>query len=419
VVVKPSAIYLRANSGSIYIMGDPFTLINDWLIDLLVGFGLELSFVKIALKFLGAAVMGTVAMLLMLFTIWLERKIIARIQDRLGPNRVGPYGVFQTVADLLKLLTKEILIPSGADRIIFIIAPFLVVMSVVGLWAVVPFAPTLFGTDIHVGVLYIVSIGSIGTLGIMMAGLSSNNKYALLGAFRTVAMMLSYAVPMILTLLVPTLLAGSMGFVQIVQAQGSMWFGVYAPIAMLIFFISSVAEVGRAPFDLLEADSEIVAGFHIEYSGLAFGMFFVAEFLHAFTISALTATLFLGGWQGPGAEAAPILGFIYFLIKTSVVYFVVIWFRGTFPRVRIDQLNTLNWKFLVPLALAVVVVAAVVDKIAIEQGISRLLLHLAGNAVLIGLTLVSLRAYSRALQAKADAIRTQIVKPPQAVGGGD
>ncbi|OGO18264.1 MAG: hypothetical protein A2Z14_19710 [Chloroflexi bacterium RBG_16_48_8] len=400
-------------------MGDPFTLINDWLIDVLVGFGLELSFVQIFLKFLGAAVMGTLAMLFMLFTIWLERKIIARIQDRLGPNRVGPFGVFQTVADLLKLLTKEILVPSGADRFVFIIAPFLVVMSVIGLWAVVPFAPTLFGTDINVGVLYTVSIGSIGTLGIMMAGLSSNNKYALLGAFRMVAMMLSYAVPMILALLVPTLLAGSMGFVDIVKAQRSMWFGVYAPIAMLIYFISSIAEVGRAPFDLLEADSEIVAGFHIEYSGLAFGMFFVAEFLHAFTISALTATLFLGGWQGPGAEAAPILGLLYFLIKTSAVYFVVIWFRGTFPRVRIDQLNNFNWKFLIPLALAVVIIAAVVDKVAIEQGFSRILLHLAGNAVLFLFTLLALRINSRALQAKEEAIRTGIVSPSQTVGGGD
>ena len=363
--------------------------------------------------------MGTIAMVLMLFTIWLERKIIARIQDRLGPNRVGPYGLFQTVADLLKLLGKEVLIPSGADRFVFIIAPFLVVMSVVGLWAVVPFAPTLFGTDINVGVLYTVSIGSIGTLGIMMAGLSSNNKYALLGAFRTVAMMLSYAVPMILALLVPTLLASSMGLVEIVKAQESIWFIFLAPIAMLIFFISSVAEVGRAPFDLLEADSEIVAGFHIEYSGLAFGMFFVAEFLHAFTISALTATLFLGGWQGPGAETYPILGFIYFLIKTSFVYFVVIWFRGTFPRVRIDQLNNLNWKFLVPLALATVIVAAVVDKIALEQGISRILLHLAGNGVLFVFTLISLRAYSRALRAKVEKIQMQIVKPPQTTGVGE
>ncbi len=400
-------------------MGDPFTLINEWLVDLLVGLGLELSFVTTLLKFLGAAIMGTIAMVLMLFTIWLERKIIARIQDRLGPNRVGPYGLFQTVADLLKLLGKEVLIPSGADRFVFIIAPFLVVMSVVSLWAVVPFAPTLFGTDINVGVLYTVSIGSIGTLGIMMAGLSSNNKYALLGAFRTVAMMLSYAVPMILALLVPTLLASSMGLVEIVKAQGSIWFVFLAPIAMLIFFISSVAEVGRAPFDLLEADSEIVAGFHIEYSGLAFGMFFVAEFLHAFTISALTTTLFLGGWQGPGAETYPILGFIYFLIKTSFVYFIVIWFRGTFPRVRIDQLNNLNWKFLVPLALATVIVAAVVDKIAIEQGISRILLHLAGNGVLFVFTLISLRAYSRAIRAKVEKIQMQIVKPPQTTRVGE
>ena len=152
-------------------MGDPFSLIANWLIDLLVGFGLEPGFTKILLKFVGAGVMGTAAMVLMLFTIWLERKIVARIQDRLGPNRVGPFGIFQTVADLLKLLTKEVLVPSGADRVVFIIAPMLVVMSVVGLWAVVPFAPTMFGTDVNVGVLYVVSIGSIGTLGIMMAGL--------------------------------------------------------------------------------------------------------------------------------------------------------------------------------------------------------------------------------------------------------
>jgi NADH-quinone oxidoreductase subunit H len=400
-------------------MGDPFSLIANWLVDLLVGFGLELQFTKVLLKFLGAGLMGTVAMVLMLFTIWLERKIVARIQDRLGPNRVGPYGLFQTVADLLKLLTKEVLVPSGADRFVFVIAPMLVVMSVVGLWAVVPFAPTLFGTDVNVGVLYLVSIGSIGTLGIMMAGLSSNNKYALLGAFRTVAMMLSYAVPMILALLVPTMLAGSMGLVDIVEAQSSMWFVVLAPVAALIFFISSVAEVGRSPFDLLEADSEIVAGFHIEYSGLSFGMFFVAEFLHAFTISALTATLFFGGWQGPGAEAYPILGFIYFLIKTAIVYFVVIWFRGTFPRIRIDQLNTLNWKFLVPLGLAGVVFTAVIDKWAAEQDLSRVLMHLAGNALLIVLTFFALRAYARSAREKEEVLKEKLMSPSRVSGAGD
>jgi len=416
--VLPSASVLCAYYGNNNAMSDPFTLINDWLIDLLTGFGLKLSFVQIFLKFLAAAMMATLAMFFMLFTIWLERKIIARIQDRLGPNRVGPYGVFQTVADLLKLLTKEILIPSGADRFIFIIAPFLVVMSVIGLWAVIPFAPTLFGTDINVAVLYTISIGSIGTLGIMMAGLSSNNKYALLGAFRTVAMMLSYAVPMILVLLIPTLLASSMGFVEIVRAQKQVWFVVYAPIAMLIYFISSITEVGRAPFDLLEADSEIVAGFHIEYSGLAFGMFYVGEFLHAFTISALTTTLFLGGWQGPGAEEIPVLGLFYFLIKTFVVYFIVIWFRGTFPRIRIDQLNDFNWKFLIPLSLGVVIVAAIVDKIAIEQGFNRILLHLAGNAVLFLFTVIALRIYSRTLQAKEGTTYAGIVSLPQETEGG-
>ena len=400
-------------------MGDPFSLIANWLTDLLLGLGLELEFATILLKFLGAALMGTVAMALMLFNIWLERKIVARIQDRLGPNRVGPYGIFQTVADLLKLLTKEVLVPSGADRLIFIIAPMVVVMSVVGLWAVLPFAPTMVGTDINVGVLYVVSIGSIGTLGIMMAGLSSNNKYALLGAFRTVAMMISYAVPMILALLVPTMLAGSMGLVDIVKAQSSIWFVILAPVAMLIFFISSIAEVGRAPFDLLEADSEIVAGFHIEYSGLSFGMFFVAEFLHAFTISALTATLFLGGWQGPGAEAYPILGFIYFLIKTAAVYFVVIWFRGTFPRIRIDHMNSLNWKFLVPLGLASVVFTAVIDKLAVDQDLGRVLLHLAGNALLIVLTFLALRAYARSMRKKEEAIKAAFVSPSQVAGSGE
>ena len=329
---------------------------------------------------------------------------MARIQDRLGPNRVGPYGLLQTVADALKLLTKEIIIPSGATQPLFIMAPMLAVMSVLGLWAVVPLAPSLVGSDINVGVLYVVSIGAVGTLGIMLAGMASNNKYALLGAFRTVAQMLSYAVPMMLALLVPTLLAGSMGMQNIVQAQNVVPFLFLAPIAALIFFISSVAEVGRAPFDLMEAESELVAGFHIEYSGLAFGMFFVAEFLHAFTISALTVTLFLGGWQGPGATDLPLLGLLYFLLKTALVYFLVIWIRGTFPRIRIDQMNALNWKLLTPLALSVVVVAAIADKLAADAGFSRLLAHWIGNLLLFYFTLKAVRAYARAMRRQAEAL---------------
>ena len=383
---------------------DPFSFIGSQLAAWLTGLGLAENWVSLILQLVGALALGTAALLLTFLLIWAERKIVARIQDRLGPNRVGPYGIFQTVADLLKLVTKELITPEGADLLPYNLAPLLAVMSVVGLWAVIPMAPTLLGADIHVGVLYIVSVGSIGTLGILLAGLSSNNKYALLGAFRTVALMISYAVPMALASLVPVLLAGSMSMQEIVLAQKGLPFLLLAPVAALIFFVSSIAEVGRAPFDLLEAESEIVAGFHIEYSGLKFGMFFVAEFLHAFTISALTAVLFLGGWRGPWAEQYTALGFLYFLVKTSLIYFVVIWIRGSFPRIRIDQMNALNWKLITPVALAGLVVTAVAEKVALELGAPRLLTHLVGNVLLIFAAVAGLGAYARAARRRSELL---------------
>jgi len=394
-------------------MSDPFGGLDNFLKDLLIGFGLDSTFVAVVLKLLGAVVLGGLAGATAILLIWVERKLVARIQDRLGPNRVGPYGLLQTIADALKLLTKEVLIPAGADRLIFQMAPLLVVASVIGVWAVMPLAPGLIGSDVNVGLLYIVSVGSIGILGIMMAGLSSNNKYALLGAFRTVAQMVSFAVPLIFSLLVPTLLAGSMGMAEIVEAQEGAWFVFLAPLAALIFFVSSIAEVGRAPFDLLEAESEIVAGFHIEYSGMAFGMFFVGEFVHAFTISALTAVIFLGGWRGPGAEAFPLLGLVYFLLKTSIMYFVVIWIRGTFPRIRIDQMNAFNWKFVTPLALVVLMVTAVVDKLAIEQGWPRLLVHLTANLLMVIGTLAILRAQAASTRRRLEAAPEAPVTRPE------
>jgi NADH-quinone oxidoreductase subunit H len=384
---------------------DPFTWIAELLRTWLTGLGLASDVVTFLLQLLGALVLATVMLLLTFLLIWAERKIVARIQDRLGPNRVGPFGVFQTVADLLKLVTKELITPTGADLIPYNLAPLLAVMSVVGLWAVIPLAPTLLGANINVGVLYIISIGAIGTLGIMLAGMSSNNKYALLGAFRTVALMVSYAVPMVLALLVPVLLAGSMDMQTIVDAQSPLPFLLLAPVAAVIFFLSSLAEVGRAPFDLLEAESEIVAGFHIEYSGLKFGMFFVAEFLHAFTISAITATLFLGGWQGPWAEQYPFLGLIYFLVKTSIVYFVVIWIRGSFPRIRIDQMNAFNWKFITPVALLALSVSAVAEKLAVELDWSRLLVHLAASGFVVLVTLVTLGIYARTTRKRSEQMQ--------------
>jgi len=386
-------------------MGDPFGLIGQWLMDLVTGWGMQPVAALTLLRFLGAAILATVLLLACFLLIVAERKLLGRFQDRYGPNRVGPWGVFQTVADFVKLIGKEIVVPDGIDKPVYWLAPLLVVMSVVGIWAVVPFAPGFLGTDLNVGILYIVSVGAIGTLGIIMAGWSSNNKFALLGAFRAVAQLVSYEIPMVLTLLVPTMLAGSMGIAAIVEAQKDMWFITAAPLAALVFLISSVAENGRAPFDLMEGESEIVAGFNIEYGGLAFGMFYVGEFLHAFTVGVLFSTLFLGGWQGPGAEQFPLLGLVYFFAKAFVVWFITVWIRGSFPRVRIDQLLSLNWKFLTPLALLIVSLTAVVDKLAVEQGWSRILALLAANGALFVGTMAVLGAYGRSVRRREERLR--------------
>lgn len=376
-------------------MSDPFGQIGQFLMDLLTGWGLAPDGAGLLLKLVGAAAMGTLALLSTFGFIWGERKLLARIQIRLGPNRTGPYGMFQTIADFAKLVTKELILPSGADRPVFLLAPMLVVMSAVAVWAVVPLAPRLIGTDLNVALLYIVAVGGVGILGIMLAGWSSNNKYALLGAFRAAAQLVSYEVPMVLTMLVPTMLAGSMGTVAIVEAQRPVPFLILAPVPALIFFISSLAENGRAPFDLLEAESEIATGFNIEYSGLMFGMFFVAEFLHAFTVSALTTTLFLGGWLGPGVDQYPILGIFYFFAKSLVIWFVVIWVRMSLPRVRIDQMLAFNWKFLTPLGLAVVAVFAIADKLAPAGLLGRVVVLLGVNALLAVGTILGLWVTAR------------------------
>lgn len=342
-------------------ISDPITFIANWFGNLLLSWGLSQTFVTVILKFIGAGLVGTFGFALVIFTIWLERKLYGRIQDRLGPNRVGPWGIFQTFPDMIKIFTKEYITPVGADKVVYNLAPILSVSAVLLTWAVIPFAPTIVGTEVNVGVLYLVAVGAIGALGIILAGWSSNNKYSLLGAFRAVAQVVSYEVPMVLALLVPVLLGRSMGVNSLVNAQ-SVWFIVLSPIAALIFFTSSMAETGRAPFDLLEAESELVAGYQTEYSGLKFGMFYVGEFLHAFTISALTATIFFGGWRGPWTEQVPILGVAWFFIKTFIVYFVVVLIRISMPRLRIDQMLNFNWKFLTPLALVLLVLTAVLDK---------------------------------------------------------
>ncbi|UCC50436.1 MAG: NADH-quinone oxidoreductase subunit NuoH, partial [Anaerolineaceae bacterium] len=358
---------------------------------------------------------STFCLLVVIFLIWLERKVIARMQDRIGPNRVGGrYGLLQTVADVLKLLTKEQITPSGADYLIYNVAPILTVMAALLVWAVMPFAPGLIGVDLNVGLFYILAVSSVSVVTILLAGWGSNNKYALLGAFRAVAQLVSYEVPMIMALLVPIILARTMSTVGIIEAQ-TVPYLFMVPIAAIIFFISALAETGRTPFDLLEADSEIVAGFHIEYSGMKFGMFFLAEFISTLFMSGLFAVVFMGGWNIPvinlilsafGLQpidltalgvVGSIVGLIVFFTKMFIVYMVFIWIRGTWPRVRVDQILIFNWKFLVPLVLALILIVAVLDKL-IPDGtseIARASFHLASNVLLAFITLEILRRNAR------------------------
>jgi NADH-quinone oxidoreductase subunit H len=322
--------------------------------------------------FLGAFLLVNASLVLALLLIWITRKVVSRIQDRIGPNRQGPFGLFQTVADALKLLSKEDIRPENADFMAYALAPVLAVFPVLMSVAVITFAPGFIGADLNIGVLYLVALGSVGIMAALMAGWSSNNKYALLSGFRVVAQLLSYEIPMVLAMLTSVLIAGTMRTQQIAEAQalyigpvnlGLGWFVFLLPGAFLIYFISALAEAEQTPFDLLEAESELVAGFHIEYSGMRFAMFFLAQFLNAFFLGAIAVMLFLGAWQGPFADQIPLLGPIYFMAKTFAVYLAIQWVRGTFPRVRIDQMMSFAWKVLVPLVLALILLQMVIMKL--------------------------------------------------------
>ncbi|MEW5940212.1 MAG: complex I subunit 1 family protein, partial [Chloroflexota bacterium] len=333
------------------------------------------------------------------------RKIVARFQDRLGPNRLGPFGLIQPFADIIKLIIKENIYPVGVDKIVYNIAPVLMMMSVLLLWAVLPIASFL-GLDINVGVLYLIGVGALGTLSIIMAGWSSNNKYALLGAFRQVAVMISYEIPMVAALLVPTIFAGSMGVNSIVAAQ-DVWYIVLAPLAFLLFLVSATAELGRAPFDLTEAESELIAGHHIEYSGMKFGLFYAAELLHAFTFGGFIAAFFFGGWRGWGADTYPILGVFYFLVKATIAYWMFGWIKYTMPRIRIDKMLDLNWKFLVPFSFVVLMFLALMN--ALLRGSSFYALGMFLSNVLLGwVTLEILRGRARRERAKAEGVQPAV-----------
>lgn len=310
--------------------------------------GIILLFVKLGLVLLGLLISVS-------YLVYVERKFLGRLQVRLGPNRAGPFGLLQPVADMVKLLTKEDIVPEGADRIIFLFAPAIVASTAFLIFAVVPFGQgfTFWGrqiplviTDLNVGLLYVLALSSLGVYGVALGGWASNSKYSLLGSIRSVAQMISYELSLGLSLVPVVMLAGSFSLVEIVQAQEAYPFILVQPISFLIFFVSALAEIKRIPFDLPEAENELVAGYHTEYSGMRFGLYFVGEYATMVALGALVAVFFLGGWHGP---LLPPL--IWFFLKVLMVALVIIWIRATLPRLRYDQLMHLGWKLLVPISV--------------------------------------------------------------------
>ncbi len=284
--------------------------------------------------------------------IYIERRLMGPFQARLGPNRTGPFGLLQPIADAVKALTKETITPATADKWVYWLAPVVTFVPTVMIFAVVPFQNGALLADLNIGILYVVAISSVSVVGVVMAGWGSNNKYSLLGAMRSVAQVVSYEIPLGLAIISVVMLSGSLSLNEIVSSQNIPYI-LLQPLGFLIFFMAASAEINRSPFDLLEAESEIVAGFNIEYSGMKFAVFYLNEYCEALAVSAIISVLFLGGWRGPVLPP-----FLWFLIKTLLVFAVFVWVRITLPRLRIDQVMNFAWKFLLPLALINLLVTA-------------------------------------------------------------
>jgi NADH-quinone oxidoreductase subunit H len=293
-----------------------------------------------------------------LFLIWMERKVAAHMQLRPGPMEVGPHGAIQTVADALKLMGKELITPEEVDKPVFWLAPIVIFLPVLLSFLVIPFSSTWIIRDMNVGIVLILGFSTLSVLAILMAGWSSNNKYAVFGAIRSVAQNVAYEIPLLVTVMSIILMVGSFKLSDIVAAQSRVWFVLVQPVAFILYLICATAETNRAPFDLPEAESELVAGFHTEYTGMRFALFFLAEYTNMFIAAAVATVLFLGGWHGPFLP-----GVIWFLLKVYAVIFLLMWFRWTFPRVRFDQLVTFAWKILIPLAFVNLLITAFVLKL--------------------------------------------------------
>ena len=339
-----------------------FSILTSWIHSTLLGFMPEWLAVTAECVLIGVVLLLVYA-LLALFYIYFERKVCAAFQCRLGPNRVGPFGLLQSFADMFKMLIKELISLNYTDKFLFALAPYLVILASMLAFAVLPWGNGLQVLDFNIGIFFLMAVSSIGVLGILLAGWSSNNKFTLIGALRSGAQMVSYELSIGLSILTMVVFAGTMSVTEIVQAQSNTWFiisgHIPAIIAFIIYLIAGTAETNRGPFDLPEAESELTAGYHTEYSGIHFGFFYLAEYLNLFIVSGVATLLFFGGWMPlhiPGWEGFNtvmdyIPSVIWFIGKAVVISFIIIWFKWTFPRLRIDQMLSLEWKYLLPINL--------------------------------------------------------------------
>jgi NADH-quinone oxidoreductase subunit H len=286
--------------------------------------------------------------------VWMDRRVASLFQERIGPNRVGPFGILQSLVDAVKLIGKESIIPAAVDKTVYKIAPVFIFTVTFMMYAVLPYGKDMSAVNLNLGILYFIAVSSTSTIAILMAGWGSNNKYSLLGGMRTIAMVVSYEIPLAFSMLGIVMITGTLNLNEIVASQSSVWNIVLQPVAFVIFIIAALAELNRSPFDMTEAEQEIVAGFHTEYSGMRFALFFMAEYANLFVVSALGVTLFFGGWHGPILPS-----WLWFMLKSYAMIFFILWIRWTMPRARIDKMMKFNWKFLIPLSIANVLVTGV------------------------------------------------------------
>ncbi len=330
-----------------------FGIANDGIAAVLAGFLPDWAVAAV----MSAVAIGVAILTLTLVVIsgtYLDRRVIGRMQDRWGPNRVGRWGLLQPIADVIKLFLKEDIRPRTADPVVHFLAPVITAIPALLIYAVIPFGQGMAIADVNVGLLFLMAVGTLPTIGIVVAGWGSGNKYSVLGGMRAAAQMISFEVPLVLALISPILIVGSLSMVEIVEAQSVVPLVLLQPVAFLVYLVAGIAEVNRSPFDIPEAESELVAGFHTEYSGMKWALFFLAEYLNTFAVAAIASTVFLGGWQGPILPP-----YLWFGAKVYLIFLVMVWIRATLPRLRVDQLMGFCWKVLVPVALANLVATGV------------------------------------------------------------